>query len=132
MRVIIACALALMSFSVFAEDPGAETVTLTWDIPDSRMNGDFMPFEEISHYRLVCESQSGDNTAEMEIPSTSDNGAFEGSLSSMFAEYGRYDCEMAVVDIFGLHSNYVVVQNGPIEYLPSRPGVPTNVLILKE
>lgn len=125
--------VSAVSFIAIAEetDPEVTILTLTWDIPDTRMNGEPMSPDEISHYHFRCDLQDSEVSVEMEIPSTTDDGIFEGQLSDIYTEYGFYNCEMAVVDTLGLYSNYVMVENGPIEYLPARPGVPTNFMILR-
>lgn len=118
--------LVLLLFMNFAI---ASTLTLTWEVPTERVNGDPMPIEEISHYELRC--SSGNDQLSLTIPSVSDGGIFESGMAELFGAYGVYDCSLAVVDTWGLYSDFVEVENGPIEYLPPAPGVPTNVLILR-
>ena len=110
----------------------ASTLTLTWTVPTERVNGDPLPIEEISHYDLRCEPVGGGEVTRMEIPATADGGIFEGQLGSVFPAYGVYDCGLATVDTWGLSSDYVMLENGPVEYFPAAPGAPTNVLILVE
>lgn len=126
MRILLTAALMLFGSAM------ASTLTLTWTVPTERVNGDPLPASEISHYSLRCAPVGGGDHTFMDIPSTADGGIYEGQMSGVFPGYGDYECELATVDTWGLSSDYVLAQNGPIEYRPAAPGVPTNVLILVE
>ena len=119
--------LVLASLPAFAE-----SVTLSWDPPTERVNGDALdPVTEIANYDLRCALQdTAEWTATVVVPGLSADGQFSAPLADVFPEFGRYDCEMAAVDTFGIYSDYTIVQNGPVEWLPGKPKGPTNLLIL--
>jgi hypothetical protein len=114
---------------VYAEDT---SVTLSWDPPTERVNGEALdPATDIASYELRCSLVGeAEYTAQLSIPGLSEIGAFSSPLATVFPTYGLYDCEMAAVDTFGIYSDYVIVQNGPVEWLPGKPQGPTNLLIL--
>lgn len=108
------------------------TISLSWTPPTERVNGEVLdPVTEIASYELRC-SLVGETAfiAQLSIPGLSDVGSFESPLAAVFPQYGLYDCEMAAVDTFGIYSDFVVVENGPVEWLPGKPRTPTNLLIL--
>lgn len=108
------------------------TLVLSWDIPTERVNGDPLPLEEIDRYVLRC--YLVDNPQErftMDIPSVSNGGIFEGLFSDVFPVYGIFECELAVVDTWGLFSDFVVAEGPLVEHFPPEPNSPTNVLRLR-
>lgn len=143
MRLFLASLIILFasttSIAMAEENPTElkEDLAVSFTTPVERVNGDPLTIEEISHYDFRCfvVSESPQENIEyysVDIPKHTEDGSkeFAIKMSELFPDYGDYNCEIATVDTDGLLSDYAFMAGGPVEFDPSKPEAPTNVILL--
>lgn len=132
-KIVVALLVLSASFVLASEQEFYTQLQISWTPPTERVDGTPLdPATEISKYDFQCALEGSEDgyTIQIDIPGQTDDGAWEAQLSDIFPQYGSYDCRMAAVDMDGLYSDFVYVENGPVVYEPVKPKAPTSLMIL--
>jgi hypothetical protein len=121
-------ALALLLFAGVAH----ADVTIQWEPPTTRVDGQPLAPEEISHYDVSC-VVAGTEISPVaapvyEIPASGETHEHAVTYPDLLPEYGEYSCALRTVDTDGLVSAWS--NTVPLTWEPAAPGVPVNVLII--
>jgi hypothetical protein len=111
-------------------EPEPDQVVVCWEPPTTRVDGQPLAPDEISHYEVGCVAEgltpADGYAADYTIPGTDQQHQTEPA--AIVDDYGRYACALRTVDTDGLKSTWS--STFPVIWPAARPGPPVNVLII--
>jgi hypothetical protein len=111
-------------------EPTEGQVVVCWEPPTTRVDGQPLALDEISHYEVGCVAEgltpADGYAADYTIPGTDQQ--HETEPAAMVDDYGRYACALRTVDTDGRKSTWS--STFPVIWPAARPGPPVNVLII--
>jgi len=120
MRMVAAILIALSS--AYA---AAQTVTVTWEPPMTRENGEPLdPVTEISHYTVFCRQQGATVWPDsgLQLEGFVSSGSREVPVTDLAQGTGVHECTITATDIDGLESAKGPTDTATFLVRPDPPG----------
>lgn len=124
MKIFAALLLAfsLPAFAVVVDD----TIEISFDIPKTRVNGDYLAYSELEAFKFTCNDGSTVHTATL-TPNETEVGYYNRLTEEILPARGDYTCHLTVVATDGQESgmsNQVPVSwpaDGSVDPTPEAP-----------